>query len=75
MQPTVSSVRKKGVGYLIEVTAPNTLLGLYSFVKKILFYCSDAGCVDCKKYQAVRDPSLLKLLTLAYNNKKKQDNM
>ena len=75
MQATVSSISKKGIGYLIEITAPKTLFGLYSFVKKAFYFCTDGGCVDCKEYLPVRDSKLLHLLTLAYDNKKKQDNI
>jgi hypothetical protein len=75
MKASVSSIRKKGIGYNIEISIPKKIFGLYSFVKKILFYCSEAGCVDCIKYEPVKEPMLLKLLNLAYDNKKKQENV
>ena len=75
MNPTVSSIKRRGVGYLIEVTQPTKIWGLFSHLKKALFFCGENGCVDCKKYQPVKDQGILNLLTLAYNNKKKQDNV
>jgi len=75
MNPTVSSIKQRGVGYLIEVTQPTTICGLFSYLKKTLFFCSDLGCVDCKQYQPVTNQTILNLLTMAYNNKKKQDHV
>ena len=75
MKASVSSITKKGLGYNIEVTFPKKILGLFAFIKKVVFYCSDAGCVDCQRYKPVRNQELVRLLTLAYNKRKKQDDV
>ncbi len=75
MNWTVSCVKRSGVGYLIEVTQGKKALGFFSYLKKKWFFCAEHGCVDCEKYRPVRDKGLLNLLTIAYNSKKKQDNV
>ena len=71
----VSSISKRGLGYVIEVSTSLKLFNLFNFVRIEKYFCAANGCVDCKKYRPVKDQGILNLLTLAYNNKKKQDNV
>jgi hypothetical protein len=66
----VSSIRKRGMGYEIEISSPVSFLRVFNFIIKKLYFCNEFGCF-CRAGDWVSDKHVLKLLIPAYRRAKK----
>jgi len=68
----VSSIKKRGVGFEIEISTPLPFFLFFHKTNKENYFCSELGCVNHNK-KLVRNQEILNLLSWAYKRAKKKN--